>query len=95
MSPMYMKGVDWLKFKGFKIYGAVIDGIKGLAKALSPLPVQLCQFHQILTVRHYIAQGPDIEESKALLDLVNDITKMDKESFIGRSMNGMASIRIF
>ena len=79
----YMEGVEWLKKQGFKIYGAVIDGMKGLAKALHPYPVQLCQFHQMLTVRKYITQDPDIEASKALLDLVNDITKMDKESFIG------------
>ena len=79
----YMEGVEWLKKQGFKIYGAVIDGLKGLAKALSPYPVQLCQFHQMLTVRKYITQDPDIEASKALLDLVNNITKMDKESFIG------------
>ena len=79
----YMEGVNWLKFKGFKIYGAVIDGIKGLSKALYPIPVQLCQFHQMLIVRRYITQDPDIEASKALLNLVNDITKMDKESFMG------------
>lgn len=79
----YTEGVEWLKKQGFKIYGAVIDGMKGLAKALYPLPVQLCQFHQMLTVRHYITQDPDIEASKALLNLINDITKMDKERFIG------------
>ena len=79
----YMEGVNWLRSKGFRIYWAVIDGMKGLAKALYPIPVQLCQFHQILTVRKYITQDPDIEASKALLDLVNNITKMDKESFIG------------
>ena len=32
-------------------------------------------------MRRYITQDPDIEASKALLDLVNDITRMDKESF--------------
>ena len=79
----YMEGVEWLKKQGFKIYGVVIDGMKGLAKALYPYPVQLCQFHQMLTVRKYITQDPDIEASKTLLDLVNNITKMDKESFIG------------
>lgn len=46
----YMEGVEWLEDNGFKIYGVVIDGIRGLAQALWPLPVQLCQFHQILTV---------------------------------------------
>ena len=63
----YMEGVTWLEKQGFKIYGVV----------------QLCQFHQMLIVRRYITQDPDIEASKVLLDLVNDITKMDKESFIG------------
>jgi len=79
----YMEGVTWLEKQGFKIYGVVIDGMSGLAKALYHYPVQLCQFHQMLIVRRYITQDPDIEASKVLLDLVNNITKMDKESFIG------------
>ncbi len=33
--------------------------------------------------RRYITQDPDIEASRALLDLTNSITKMDKESFMG------------
>ena len=34
-------------------------------------------------MRRYITQAPDIEASKALLDLVNGITRMGKESFVG------------
>lgn len=49
----YMEGIHWLKSKDFKIYEVVIDGMRGLAQALRPCPVQLCQFHQMLTVRHY------------------------------------------
>ena len=79
----YMEGVTWLEQQGFKIYGVVIDGMSGLAKALYKCPVQMCQFHQMLIVRRYITQDPDIEASKVLLDLVNNITNMDKESFIG------------
>lgn len=78
----YMEGVEWLKSNGFKIYGVVIDGMKGLAGALFPIPVQLCQFHQMLTVRHYLTQEPDLEASRELLNLANSITKMDKDSFI-------------
>ena len=77
-----MEGIHWLEKNHFKIYGVVIDGMKGLAKALSPYPVQLCQFHQMLMVRRYITQDPDIKASKVLLDLANDITKMDEESFV-------------
>lgn len=38
----YVEGVDWLKDNGFRIYGAVIDEIKGLPLALKPVPVQMC-----------------------------------------------------
>ena len=79
----YVEGVDWLKEKGFRIYGALIDGLKGLSLVLKPIRVQMCQFHQILIVRRYLTQEPDLEASAELLGLVNNITGMDKESFIG------------
>lgn len=79
----YMEGVQWLKENGFWIYGVVIDGMRGLAQALRPCPVQLCQFHQMLTVRHYLTREPDLDASRELLSLVNNIAKMDKESFVG------------
>ena len=37
----YVEGVDWLRSNGFHIYGAVIDGLKGLAQALRPIKVQM------------------------------------------------------
>ena len=79
----YLEGVEWLKFQGFKIYGVVIDGMRGLAQALYPIPVQMCQFHQIMIVRRYLTQDPDIGASIELLSLIKEITRMDKESFIG------------
>ena len=78
----YVEGVDWLKSNGFKVYGAVIDGMKGLPQALKPVPVQMCQFHQMLIVRRYLTQDPEIEASRNLLELVNGMTATDKESFI-------------
>ena len=79
----YMEGVEWLRSNGFRIYGVVIDGMKGLPQALKPLHVQMCQFHQMLIVRRYLTQDPEIEASRELLVLVNGITATDKESFIG------------
>lgn len=79
----YMEGVRWLEEHGFRIYGVVIDGMRGLSKALQPYPVQLCQFHQMLIVRRYLTREPDLDASRELLGLVNQITKMDKESFVG------------
>ena len=79
----YMEGISWLKSQGFKIYGAVIDGMRGLAQELYPIPVQMCQFHQILIIRRYLTKEPDLEASNELLELVKNITRMDKDSFIG------------
>ena len=60
----YMEGVEWLRSNGFRIYGVVIDGMKGLPQALKPLHVQMCQFHQMLIVRRYLTQDPEIEASR-------------------------------
>jgi len=79
----YIEGVEWLKSQGFRIYGVVIDGMKGLPQALRPIRVQMCQFHQMLIVRRCLTQEPDLDASQELLDLVNMMTKTDKESFIG------------
>ena len=79
----YMEGISWLKSQGFKIYGAVIDGMRGLAQALYPIPVQMCQFHQILIIRRHLTKEPDLEASNELLELAKNITRMDKDSFIG------------
>ncbi len=78
----YVEGVNWLRSNGFRIYGAVIDGMKGLPQALKPVPVQMCQFHQMLIVRRYLTQDPEIEASLNLLELVNGMAETDKESFI-------------
>ena len=78
----YLEGVQWLRDHGFKIYGIVIDGMWGLMQALRVYPVQMCQFHQIMIVRRYLAEDPALEAARDLLDLVNSITIMDKEDFI-------------
>lgn len=80
----YLEGVEWLREHGFKIFGVVCDGMAGLIKALSlRYPVQMCQFHQQMIVRRYLAEDPDIEAAKALLKLTNSMAEMDMESFVG------------
>lgn len=43
----------------------------------------LSQFHQILITRRYLTQEPDLEASNNLLELVKNITRVDKKSFVG------------
>ena len=75
--------MEWLRDNGFRIYGVVCDGMFGLLKTLSlRYPIQMCQFHQQMIVRRYLADNPELAASSDLLGLVNSITVMDKESFI-------------
>lgn len=79
----YLEGIGWLRAQGFRIYGIVCDGMRGLMLALRQYPVQMCQFHQQMIVRRYLAEDPELEAARDLLNLINSITIMDKESFIG------------
>lgn len=63
------------------------DGHDLLGQGLRPYPVQLCQSHQALIIRHYLTQESELEASRELLNLVNYITRMDKESVKGRAFD--------
>lgn len=78
----YTEGVEWLNTHGFKIWGIVCDGLKGLFDAVSPIPVQMCQFHMVSIVRRYLTNKPDLEAARELLALVKTLAKKDEETFM-------------
>lgn len=80
---LYIKGINELKSKGFKIDAIVCDGRKGLLNAFEDIPVQLCQFHQVATIRRYITKNPKMPASINLKAHVALLKNTDKESFEG------------
>lgn len=68
---------------GFKIWGIVCDGLKGLLNTLSKYNVQMCQVHQQRIIQKYLTLSPELQPSKELLSLSRLLTNTDKESFIG------------
>lgn len=78
----YLEGIVFLREHGFKLYGIVCDGLRGLFSELRRYRVQMCQFHQLMIIRRYLTQTPDIQASKELLELSKMLTKTDKDSFI-------------
>ena len=80
---LYKKGIAELVSKGFKIDAIVCDGRKGLISAFEEIPVQLCQFHQVATIRRYITKNPKMPASIDLKAHVALLKKTDKESFEG------------
>ena len=79
----YSEGVAYLESCGFNIQCIVSDGLKGLRQMFPSYRFQLCQFHQVMTVRIKLTLKPKLEASRELLDLTNMLCHTDKESFAG------------
>lgn len=77
----YKEGVDWLREHDFKIYGIVCDGMRGLFKEFRYYRVQMCQFHQMMIVRRYLTNSPDLQASIELLALSKRLSRMDEIEF--------------
>ena len=77
----YVEGIEWLRSQGFKIYGIVCDGIRGLFKAFRAYRVQMCQFHMIQIVRRHLTTKPDLIASCELLTITHLLTKISEEEF--------------
>lgn len=79
----YKEGVEWLKDNGFKIYGIVCDGMRGLFNEFRFYRIQMCQFHMTMIVRRYLTLNPDMEASQELLYISNQISKVNQGEFLG------------
>lgn len=80
---LYLEGIEWLENNGFKIWGIVCDGLKGLFNALPKYKVQMCQIHQQRIIQRYLTLNPQLPASIELLSLSKLLTSTDKDSFIG------------
>ena len=80
---LYVKGIEELKLRGFKILAIVCDGRKGLFQSFGDIPVQMCQFHQVAIIRRYITKNPKQDASIELKELTALLKNTDKESFEG------------
>ncbi len=79
----YLEGIAWLRANGFIIHGIVCDGLRGLFLELRQYRVQMCQFHQMMIVRRYLTNRPELPAAVELLKISNRITHIDKGNFIG------------
>lgn len=66
---------------GYTIQAAVIDGKRGLIKAFIGIPVQICHFHQIATIKRYLTNNPKLTASIELLAISNRLTTTNEIKF--------------
>lgn len=66
----YGKLLNQLEAMNYRFSGFVIDGRRGVRQLLerrySGIPIQVCQFHQIQTIKRYIPQKAKTEAARAL-----------------------------
>jgi hypothetical protein len=79
----YAEMIQLMIDAGIKINSFVIDGRRGvinmILKRFSGRPVQLCQFHQIQTMTHYLSKNPKLKAGKELRAISLTITEADSE----------------
>jgi len=69
----YKEGVAYLETRGFTIQGIVSDGLKGLREMFPNYKYQLCQFHQVMTIKTKLTLRPKLEASKGTSGFVSHV----------------------
>jgi hypothetical protein len=79
----YDVATDTIEAMGFTIRAAVIDGRRGVRQMLEHkgIPVQQCQFHQLLTITSCLTKHPILIQNKELRAIALTLTRTTKEHF--------------
>ena len=81
-SSIYLQLRHRLEQQGFQITAIVIDGRKGIREVFSDVPVQMCQFHQLMILRRYLTLKPRLKAAKELKAICKNMCKMEKDEFV-------------
>jgi hypothetical protein len=90
-NSLYVQGINELKTRGFEGVAIVCDGRPGLLQSYEGIPVQVCQFHQVIIIRRYIAKSPKTPANIDLKEFVAMIKKTDKDGCSYGISNGSHS----
>jgi len=82
-NKLYLFGIEEIARRGIKIQSIICDGRKGLFQLFEGIPIQMCNFHQVATIRKYLTKNPKMQASKELWKHVLFLVQTDKESFEG------------
>lgn len=82
----YGQCLDVLEAAGFRFRSFTIDGRRGVRQLLlerhPEVPLQLCHFHQLLTITHYLTTRPKLPAGKELRDIALTLTKTTREACV-------------
>lgn len=69
----------FVESKGFTLTAVVLDGRTGIPRVFSDMPVQICQFHQLKTIKKKLTLRPETEAGQELLSLAFSLAKSNEE----------------
>jgi hypothetical protein len=80
----YDIATDTLEGMGYVIRAATIDGRRGVRQMLERrgIPVQHCQFHQLLTVTQCLTKRPRLVQNKELRSIALSLCRTTQDVFI-------------
>jgi hypothetical protein len=81
-NALYLSGISEIARRGISIQAIVCDGRQGLFGLFGDIPMQMCQFHQIQIVLHYLTRKPKTQAAIELKKLTLRLTKQTKIEFI-------------
>ncbi len=66
---------------GITLLAAVVDGRKGIKEVFDDVPVQMCQFHQLMILRRYLTLNPRLESGRELREISKDLCRLERTEF--------------
>lgn len=96
----YEAATDTIESMGYSIIAVTIDGRRGVRNMLEArgIPVQLCQFHQLMTITQCLTKRPRLVQNIELRKMALTLSKTNETAFeealavgIGGTANGSKS----
>jgi len=94
-NQLYAEGIAQLRWQGIRVLAVVCDGRRGLFQLCGENPVQMCQFHQMAIITHYLTRKPKLPAAQQLRELVMILTRTDKESFVSGLEQRLSTWHVF
>jgi hypothetical protein len=79
----YEVATDTIESMGYSIIAVTIDGRRGVRQMLEArgIPVQLCQFHQLMTITQCLTKRPRLPQNIALRAIALTLSRTDELTF--------------
>ncbi len=77
----YLRARRAVEAKGLVVEAVVIDGKRGVKAIFTDIPLQMCQFHQIMIVKRYLTSRPKTDAGKELRAITLALTISTEKTF--------------